>query len=357
MANLLFRIWMEKKEMRKLTSLLTFFIIALSIFCNDLITLKKVEMKNKPPQLVFELKSGTKPKYTVNYDAYNRLIFLEIDGAKYSGKFSDNKLVGKYIEKVDMIDYGNKLGFFIKLKKDVGYKNLLGTKPYRIIFDFNVKEKKQFTVVVDPGHGGKDPGAVGFNKYLEKDIVLSVGRYLQQELGKDFKIVMTRSTDTFVTLSNRSKIANNAKADLFVSLHINSSSSSDSTGVEVFYFSKKSSPYAEKVAAFENSFGEKYGEKTGSIAQIMGELAYNKNMEKAISLAKPINNTLAERIKLKNRGIHGANFAVLRGFNGPGILVELGFINNRNDVSKLINPAYQKIMAKEIADEIRAYFN
>ncbi|MGL6115394.1 MAG: N-acetylmuramoyl-L-alanine amidase family protein, partial [Cetobacterium sp.] len=188
-------------------------------------------------------------------------------------------------------------------------------------------------------------------------IVLSVGKYVREELGSDYDVIMTRSTDVFIPLSQRSRVGNKAKADLFVSIHINSSTNSSSTGVEVFYFSKKSSPYAEKVAAYENSFGEKYGENTGSIAQIMGELAYNKNQEKSIGLARPLTGVLAQKMKMRNRGIHGANFAVLRGFNGPGILVELGFINNRRDVSKLTNPRDQKIMAKEIANKIRAYFD
>jgi N-acetylmuramoyl-L-alanine amidase len=179
---------------------------------------------------------------------------------------------------------------------------------------------------------------------------------LRDELKKDFNVVMTRDTDVFVTLSQRPKIANKAKANMFISIHANAAVSSKMNGVEVFYFSKKSSPYAERIASFENSFGDKYGENSSDIAQIMGELAYKKNQESSIGFARKTNNALAEAIGLNNRGIHGANFAVLRGFNGPSVLIEVGFISNKSDLQKITNPVYQKKMAKEIAEMVRGYF-
>lgn len=341
--------------MKSVIRVFMFLIISANIFCST-IKVNKVRMNNNPPQLVFDL-SGSSATYKSTYDEYNRLLFLEIPKATLNTKVKNSEFVGKYIEELNLINYGTALGVFVKLRKNVGYKTYSLKNPSRIVVDFKSNIKKQFTVVIDPGHGGKDPGSIGFGKYKEKDIVLSVGKYVREELGSDYDVIMTRSTDVFIPLSQRSRVGNKAKADLFVSIHINSSTNSSSTGVEVFYFSKKSSPYAEKVAAYENSFGEKYGENTGSIAQIMGELAYNKNQEKSIGLARPLTGVLAQKMKMRNRGIHGANFAVLRGFNGPGILVELGFINNKRDVSKLTNPRDQKIMAKEIANKIRAYFD
>ncbi|MBC2856069.1 N-acetylmuramoyl-L-alanine amidase [Cetobacterium sp. 2A] len=342
--------------MRKIIKLVLFFLFTVGTFCNS-VGIKNVKLGRNSSELIIELSAKASPKYSSSYDEYNRLLFIEVEKGKMLTKFDGKKFTGKYIEKIDMMDYGGTVGVFIKLKKDVGYKIKTLKNPHRIVVALdNGAAKKQFTVVIDPGHGGKDPGAIGFNRYKEKDIVLDVGRYLQNELGKDFKVVMTRSDDRFVTLSDRSKVANRVKADLFISLHINSSETSSSNGMEIFYFSKKSSPYASRVASYENSFGEKYGEKTGSIAQIMGELSYNKNMEKSIGLAKPLNDAMAIRMRMKNRGIHGANFAVLRGFNGPGILVELGFINNKNDVAKLKSPVNQKIMAQEIAKKIKGYF-
>lgn len=310
-------------------------------------------VKTSGNSLVFNLETPTKPKYTVNFDTYNRLLFLQIDGGMMKGKFSEKSLLGKNIEKAVFNNYGNSAGFFLTLKKGVEYKVTLKEKPYRLQIDFKQSGKKYITIAIDPGHGGKDPGAVGFKKYYEKDIVLNIGKYLKEELGQDFNIVMTRSTDKFITLSERSRMANKARANLFVSLHVNASRDTKSEGMEIFYFSKKSSPYAEKIAAFENSFGDKYGEKTSSIAQIAGELAYQKNMEKSMGMARPLNDRLSQMLKMRNRGIHGANFAVLRGFNGPAMLVEVGFINNKKDLAKITNTANQKLIAKEIAKKIK----
>ncbi|MGL5001300.1 MAG: N-acetylmuramoyl-L-alanine amidase [Cetobacterium sp.] len=342
--------------MKKYLIFFMFCFFSLTIFANT--TIQRVRLNNNPPQLVFDISTTVKPKYTSNYDEYNRLLFLQVEKVKMASKFNPSKLLGKSIEKIDFIDYGSNIGFFIKLKKGAGHKVYSLTKPHRIVVDLRptTSSKKEFTIAIDAGHGGKDPGAIGFKKYKEKDIALAVSKKLQTRLSKDFNIIMTRSNDTFITLSERSRIANRAKADLFVSLHLNASNNATANGMEIFYFSKKSSPYAEKIASYENSFGEKYGEKTGSIAQIMGELSYNKNMEKSITVAKPLNTSMAKRLNMRDRGIYGANFAVLRGFNGPGILVELGFITNKADVAKLSKDANQNIMADELANKIRTFF-
>ncbi|WP_297599035.1 N-acetylmuramoyl-L-alanine amidase [uncultured Cetobacterium sp.] len=344
--------------MKKLLLFFVSFILSMTVFANNTSSIKKIRMNNNPSQLIFDINSKIKPKFNQSYDEYNRLLFLEIEKTNLGPKFNGSNFIGKNIEKFDMIDYGSNIGFFIKLKPNITHKVYTLSNPYRVVIDFKVSSsnKKEFTIAIDAGHGGKDPGAIGFKKYREKDITLAVSKKLKSKLSKDFNVIMIRETDTFITLSNRSKIANKAKADLFVSLHINSAQNSAAQGMEIFYFSKKSSPYAEKIAAYENSFGEKYGEKTTSIAQIMGELSYNKNMEKSITIAKPLNTSLARRLGMKDRGIYGANFAVLRGFNGPGILVELGFISNKIDVKKMTREANQNIMAEELGNKIKGFF-
>ena len=307
--------------------------------------------------LTMDFAGSEKPKYTMNYDEYNKLIFLEFPGSVLTKKIDSKSFTGKYIESLEVVDYSGSVGFFIKLRKNITYTGRIASKGNDFILTFNDKsQKKQFTIAIDAGHGGKDPGAIGFKKYYEKTVTLAVSKYLRDELKKDFNVVMTRDTDVFVTLSQRPKIANKAKANMFISIHANAAVSSKMNGVEVFYFSKKSSPYAERIASFENSFGDKYGENSSDIAQIMGELAYKKNQESSIGFARKTNNALAEAIGLNNRGIHGANFAVLRGFNGPSVLVEVGFISNKSDLQKITNPVYQKKMAKEIAEMVRGYF-
>ena len=145
------------------------------------------------------------------------------------------------------------------------------------------------------------------------------------------------------------------KAALFVSVHANAAENKSANGVEVFYFSKKSSPYAERIANFENSIGEKYGDSSDKIIQISGELAYKKNQENSIRLAKKVVENIADRLSMRNGGVHGANFAVLRGFNGTGVLIELGFVSNSYDAEILVDPSSQQKMAEEIAKSIREY--
>lgn len=312
-------------------------------------------VSEKGNKLSFIFTGSNKSAYQINYDSYNRLIFIEFPDSNLSTKINDKNYTSKYVEDFSTIDYGSSVGFFIKLNKNISYSTSFSGNDF--VLSFNDKSgKKQYTIAIDAGHGGKDPGAIGYNKYYEKNIALSVAKYLRDELKKDFNVVMTRDTDVFVTLGERPRIANRAKADMFISIHVNSAIKNTLTGTEVFYFSKKSSPYAERIAAFENSVGDKYGEKTNNIVQIMGELAYKKNQEISIRFAKKTSAALAKAMGMKDRGIHGANFAVLRGFNGPGVLIELGFINNKNDIGKLTSTSSQKKMAQEIAKMVRENF-
>ena len=338
---------------KKIITLLLFFVMVIFSFGS---VVEKVRFNKYPPQLVFDLSEDT-PIYSTDYDEYNRLLFLDIGDTESSNDKNLKNELPKYVDKIQKVGYGTSSGYFVTFNKNIFHKVSLRKNPNRVVIDFSKNaQNKQYTVVIDPGHGGKDPGAIGTTGTREKDIALAVGKYLRDELKKDFNVVMTRDTDEFITLTNRSKISNGIGADLFVSIHINSAENSKLNGMEIFYFSKKSSPYAERIAEFENSVGAKYGEDSNSIVQIMGQIAYNKNQEKSIKLAEKLNKDLAARMKMKDRGIHGANFAVLRGISSPGILIELGFIRNPEDHRKMTNKTNQKIMAKKIAEHIRKYF-
>ncbi|MGL4980468.1 MAG: N-acetylmuramoyl-L-alanine amidase family protein [Fusobacteriaceae bacterium] len=299
-----------------------------------------------------------KPIYRSNYDSRNQLIFLEIDSVKGNSLMVSKKISKKYVESVKLIPTGRGSGIFIKHRNNLNYKvSYIGNQ---IKISFTPTSRKNLTIVIDSGHGGKDPGAVS-GSYREKDIALGVAKYLEDNLKKDFNVIMTRDRDEFISLSERPKVANSKKADMFISLHVNASTSSQPKGVEVFYYSKTSSPYAARVAAYENSFGEKYGDKVGDISKILGELEYKKYQEVSAKLAKGINNALAKSMNMTDRGIQGANFAVLRGLGRPktiipGVLVELGFISNKSDRDKIVNKRNQKIMADKIAEQVRAYY-
>lgn len=214
---------------------------------------------------------------------------------------------------------------------------------------------KKYTIVVDPGHGGRDSGARG-NGYNEKDIALQVATRLANNLRQDYNVIMTRDSDFFVPLDARAKIGNDANADFFISIHLNSGSSSSANGTEVFYFSKKDQgSYATQVAKFENKVDGSYGDVPFSDF-ILNDIFYRKNQKTSQAIAESVLNNLINTTGLRRRGVFGANFAVLRGSNSPSILVELGFMNNYSDLSQYLTPDGQERAANAIGSAIRSYF-
>ena len=214
---------------------------------------------------------------------------------------------------------------------------------------------KKYTIVVDPGHGGRDSGARG-NGYNEKDIALQVATRLANNLRQDYNVIMTRDSDFFVPLDTRAKIGNDANADFFISIHLNSGSSSSANGTEVFYFSKKDQgSYAAQVAKFENKVDGSYGDVPFSDV-ILNDIFYRKNQKTSQAIAESVLNNLINTTGLRRRGVFGANFAVLRGSNSPSILVELGFMNNYSDLSQYLTPDGQERAANAIGSAIRSYF-
>ena len=214
---------------------------------------------------------------------------------------------------------------------------------------------KKYTIVVDPGHGGRDSGARG-NGYNEKDIALQVATRLANNLRQDYNVIMTRDSDFFVPLDTRAKIGNDANADFFISIHLNSGSSSSANGTEVFYFSKKDQgSYAAQVAKFENKVDGSYGDVPFSDF-ILNDIFYRKNQKTSQAIAESVLDGLINLTGLRRRGVFGANFAVLRGSNSPSILVELGFMNNYSDLSHYLTPEGQERAASTIGDAIRKFF-
>ena len=220
---------------------------------------------------------------------------------------------------------------------------------------YSTSGNKKYTIVVDPGHGGHDNGAIG-NGYNEKDIALQVAKRLAENLRRDYNVIMTRDSDFFVPLDTRAQIGNNANADFFVSIHLNSSNSSSGNGTEVYYFNKKDEgSYAARVAQIENRVDSSYGDTPFSDL-VVKDVFYKVNQKKSQAIATTVLDNLINAIGLRRRGVFGANFAVLRGSNSPSILVELGFMNNYGDLSQYLTPEGQERAAQAIADGIRQYF-
>lgn len=233
---------------------------------------------------------------------------------------------------------------------NTGYQQQQQTGPR-----YSTSGNKKYTIVVDPGHGGHDNGAIG-NGYNEKDIALQVAKRLAENLRRDYNVIMTRDSDFFVPLDTRAQIGNNANADFFVSIHLNSSNSSSGNGTEVYYFNKKDEgSYAARVAQIENRVDSSYGDTPFSDL-VVKDVFYKVNQKKSQAIATTVLDNLINAIGLRRRGVFGANFAVLRGSNSPSILIELGFMNNYGDLSQYLTPEGQERAAQAIADGIRQYF-
>lgn len=224
------------------------------------------------------------------------------------------------------------------------------------------------TVVLDPGHGGKDPGALG-KTAKEKDIVLAValkvGEYLKKEMP-DLNLVYTRNTDVFVPLDERAEIANKAKADLFVSIHANWISNPKIQGTETFVLGLHRSEENLEVAKKENSviileddYSTKYEgfDPNQTESYIIFELMQNVYLDQSIEAASAIQQQFEKRVGRHNRGVKQAGFLVLRKTAMPGILVELGFLSNQDEEKFMMSEEGQAYLASAIFRAIRDYKN
>lgn len=215
-------------------------------------------------------------------------------------------------------------------------------------------------IVIDPGHGGHDTGTIGPRGLEEKDVCLDValrlGRIIEQRLP-GAQVVYTRKTDVFVPLQQRTAIANQAHADLFISIHANSSSDPDARGIETYYLNFATSPEAMAVAARENATSQ---ETENDLPELLKKIARNDKIEESKELAEDIQDSLSERLELvsrneRNRGVKKAPFVVLIGANMPSVLAEISFVSNPTDERMLRNPAQKERIAMGLYRGIAAY--
>ena len=246
-------------------------------------------------------------------------------------------------------DFGNMLG--VKAAEEVFTPQAVeGPKIYRIR-----------TVVIDAGHGGKDPGATGRRTRLrEKNMTLSISKKLGSILERSgIRVVYTRKNDTFISLPKRCEIANRAKADLFVSVHINASRSKSLSGFECYYLSNATDDNARALEAFENSslsMNEKASaERSRQLDKTLWDLALTENRTASSELAGYICDSVEAGGGTYTRGVRTARFYVLKHTNIPAVLVEIGYLSNKSEEAKLNNPIYLDRVTELVAGGILNY--
>jgi N-acetylmuramoyl-L-alanine amidase len=216
-------------------------------------------------------------------------------------------------------------------------------------------------IVIDPGHGGHDTGTIGPGGLEEKDLVLDVGRrlgkLLETRLGAE--VVYTRKDDTFIPLETRTAVANQARADLFVSIHANSSRDPGARGVETYYLNFTSSPEALEVAARENAVSEK---SIYELQDLVKKIALKEKIEESREFAGDVQQSLHSGLAVKSpairdRGVKKAPFIVLIGANMPSILAEVSFVSNPTDERRLATGEYRQRIAESLYRGIAHYVN
>ncbi len=260
-------------------------------------------------------------------------------------------------------------GFKLKLRlaRNVAYAS---SKSLRTLSLTLIKRRGRDTVrrsfreiiVIDPGHGGKDPGAIGYHGIKEKDITLAIAkevkRIAERRLG--VKVVLTRNRDVFIPLWERSKIANRLGAMLFISIHCNYSRNRYARGLETYFLSNARTKWERAVAALENSsvkYEIGYKKQYEMVKKILGDMAQNRYLKESQILAQYVHESILSKTGAYNRGIKQAGFYVLLFTHTPSILVEAGFITDRREARKLRTRWYIRRIAEGIVDGISLYIN
>jgi N-acetylmuramoyl-L-alanine amidase len=217
-------------------------------------------------------------------------------------------------------------------------------------------------VVLDPGHGGHDTGTIGPGGLREKDLVLDVsqrlGRLIGERMGSE--VIYTRSDDTFIPLERRTEIANEAKADLFLSIHANSSQLRTAAGVETFYLNFTTSKSALDLAARENAGSQM---SVYELQELLQKIALKDKVEESREFASRVQSalfTLSARTadsRSKDRGVKKAPFIVLIGASMPSVLAEIGFISNAHDESIMRREDYRQRTAEALYKGLSSYAN
>lgn len=255
----------------------------------------------------------------------------------------------------------------IDLDSAVDYKVFPLTSPDRVVIDIFKKTPAARrpdvsvlrTIVIDPGHGGKDPGAIGRHKLMEKEIVLDVGlrlkRLIKEKLG--VHVIMTREEDIFIPLEERTAIANAKDADLFISIHTNSSRKKEAKGVETYLLGRATDKGAMDAALRENSAPR--NKSMDDLQFILTDLMTTARKDESLRLAHYVQTNLIEKLepryKSVDHGVKQAPFYVLVNAKMPSILAEISFISNPEEERLLAGGGYRQVIAEAIFEGIKKY--
>lgn len=274
--------------------------------------------------------------------------------------------------------YGDRSLRFFTGPEYAGYDHFELNNPHRVVLDLRRKADPIDAppgpdyapqrplgpvVVVDPGHGGIEHGAVGPTGLMEKEVALDIARRLRSRLGEmGVNVVLTRDGDRHVPLDDRTAIANHNRADLFVSIHLNASRRKDASGAETYFMSTEATDdEARRLAGLENSLSRPATDspelRDRGLDLVLWDLAQNRYLAESSALAEEVQRELNTLTGTRDRGVRQAPFRVLVGATMPAILVEAGFISNPDEERAFAQPGYRDRTASAIATAVKAYLD
>jgi len=346
--------------------------------------LKKIRFSsaNSKTRIVFDLSGATSFKDSLSQD--KKTLNIELKNCRNTCSQKTLKPKKALIKSIQIKKQAkSKLLIQMSLQKmNTTYKIFslkpFQEKPHRIVVDFSplknqpkkntsVKKTKEKSrkkiIVIDPGHGGQDPGAIGYRGIKEKDVVLKIALQLKKLIDAKIpntKAYLTRKGDYFIPLHERVKIAQQYQADLFISLHINASKKKYVNGASVYYLSETGATdkASKLLAARENSSDLNAGINLSEdklLNTILIDLVQTYTINESIRLCQKCMAGL-KKVGFHEEGIKCANFAVLRSPSIPSILIELGYVTNRGDAKKINSRKNQKYIASQLISSIKGYF-
>jgi N-acetylmuramoyl-L-alanine amidase len=317
-------------------------------------------------------------------------LHLELRDVSLSIPRKELEVNDPFLTKISIIDLKKKKVKLVFHQKKPLNVNIFPLKPYqdkphRLVIDLidlaqekkdqedrekqkEIKQKEMKIVVVDPGHGGEDPGAVGRGRTMEKDVVLKIAQKVIQQLNpyKEIRPFLTRKGDYFIPLEQRVKIAREYGADLFVSIHADASFNPQARGASVYCLSLSgATDEAARVLAQKENMSNVLGgaflrpaslSKDPNLNQILLDLMQNNSLKESFRLAETILDEVKVVNSVKFSGYRQANFVVLRAPDIPSVLVETAYISNREDERLLIQNEFQDKMARSLTESIRKFF-
>ena len=314
-----------------------------------------------PPRVVIDLKDTRKSKAIEISNKTTNLMSGVRSASKGSGRLRVViDLQGKVRPRSFALKPDGKSGH--RLVVDLHATNLDPT-PIKTSQKERKQRKKQFVIALDPGHGGRDPGAIGKRGTREKDIALSVAKKMKSIINRTsgYRAVLTRDADRYVTLRNRVKKAREAEADIFISLHADSFHKSNVKGASVYALSLRgaSSEAARWIAQKENASdligGISLDDKDDLIASVLLDLSQTATIQDSLELGSDVLSHIGKVSKLNNRKVQQAGFAVLKAPDMPSILVETAFLSNPAEEKKLRNPKHQQKLAQAVFSGIKKH--